>query len=121
MAFSLRSVGAWEKEYHFEDAVAVEDIFNGEIGIVADGEFTKDADGTSIVMQVEVGDEAGLDKYQIAKGSHVRTLKLDEIVGKELIGYGYPLPDTFAVGTTVGKLKVTKVIGNGGAVVEVQA
>lgn len=118
----LRWLDQIEHQYHFEDAVTTEDIFNGEIGSNAAGKFTPDEDGDRVVMQIERGDEEYFDKFPIPKGTHVRTLKLDEIVGQELEVYGYPLPATFTKGTVVGKFKVTEVLGNNiGAIVEVQA
>ena len=119
----LHSIAQIEKEYNFVPAVAGEDILNGEIGTVdADGKFTVDADGTSVVAQVEEGDDAGLTKYPIAEGTPIRTLDLTKMVGEKLDVYGYPLPSTYAVGTVVGKMEVTEIIGNyDGAVVEVQA
>lgn len=120
--FKLNTIGAIEKEYFFEDAVVDVDVLNGAFGTVAAGKFTPDADGTSVIMQVEVGDDAGMPEYKIAKGSHVRTLDTTKLNGRKLEVYGYPLPATFAVGDTLGCFTIEEVIGNKvGAVVKVTA
>ena len=62
-----------------------------------------------------------MDKYKISAGSRVRILDPTKVVG-ELELYGYPLPDTFAVGDTIGCFTITEIIGNKlGAVVKVTA
>ena len=88
-------------------------------------------------MQVECGDDAGLDVYPISKGSHVRTFDLSTVVGELLDVYG-ELPDKVKVADKLqsdasGKLvveasvdsgiylEVKEVIGNNdGLVVEVK-
>lgn len=116
----FRTIGQIEHgEYPFENAVATADVFNGAFGTVADGKFTPSANGTKVVMQVEVGDDAGLENYKIVKGSDVRVLDTAKVKG-ELEIYGYPLPATFKVGDTVGCFTITDIIGNSiGAVVKV--
>lgn len=62
-------------------------------------------------MQAEDGDNAGLPKYPIAKGEHVRVLDVAKLAGEELEVYDYPLPDEVAVGnkltaTADGSLEV---------------
>ena len=70
-------------------------------------------------MQVEVGDDAGVAEYKIPAGSHVRVLDPAKVDG-DLEVYGYPLPDGFKVGDTVGCFTITGIIGNKlGAVVKV--
>ena len=106
-------------EYPFEDAVVNVDVLNGAFGTVADGVFTPDEAGKKVIMQVEVGDEAGMAEYKIPAGSHVRVLDPTKVVGN-LEMYGYPLPDGFKTGDTVGCFKIESVIGNKvGAVVQV--
>ena len=105
-------------EYPFEDAVVNADVLNGAFGEVADGVFTASASGKKVIMQVEVGDDAGLAEYKIPAGSHVRVLDPSKVEG-DLELYGYPLSGDFKVGDTVGCFKITKVIGNKvGAVVQ---
>lgn len=118
----FRTLGQIEHgEYPFEDAVVDKEVMNGAFGDVADGKFTASESGKKVVMQVEVGDDEGLDTYKIPAGSHVRVLDTAKLKG-ELEVYGYPLPDTFAVGDTVGCFTITEIIGNKvGAVVKVTA
>lgn len=105
--------------YPFEDAVVNVDVLNGAFGDVADGVFTPSESGKKVIMQVEVGDDAGIAEYKIPAGSHVRVLDPAKVVG-DLEVYGYPLADGFKVGDTVGCFTITKVIGNKlGAVVQV--
>lgn len=103
-----------EKEYFFEDAVTSAAIANGDFGSVANGSFTVAANATKAVMQVEVGDNADLDVYPIAKNTHVRVIDLKKVAatGKKIEVYGSPLPSTYAKGNklasdTTGKLAVT--------------
>ena len=104
--------------YPFEDAVVDVDVLNGAFGDVADGKITPSESGAKVIMQVEVGDDMGMPEYKIPAGSHVRVLDPSKVEGK-LEVYGYPLPETFAVGDTVGIFKVVEIIGNkSGAVVE---
>jgi len=108
-------------EYPFEDAVVDKEVMNGAFGEVADGKFTASASGKKVIMQIENGDDEGLDTYKILAGSHVRVLDPTKVKGNLEI-YGYPLPDTFAVGDTVGCFTITEIIGNKvGAVVKVTA
>lgn len=108
-------------EYPFEDAVIDEDVMNGAFGDVTDGKFTANDSGKKIIMQVEVGDNKGLNEYKISAGSHVRVLDPMKVNG-EFEVYGYPLPKTFAVGDTIGCFTITEIIGNKiGAVVRVTA
>ena len=93
----FRNFDQIEHKYAFEDAVAGADTFNGAFGTVSAGSFTVAEDGTKVIMQVEDGDNAGLPKYPIAKGEHVRVLDLTKLAGEELEIYDYPLPDTVAV------------------------
>lgn len=121
------SIGQIEKKYTFEDAVIDTDMTNGAFGSVEDGKFTTSANATKAIMQLEVGDNAGLDVYPIPKGSHVRVVDLVAYDGESFEVYGYPLPDTYAVGdklksdangklvngaTAAPYLEVTDIIGN---------
>lgn len=108
-------------EYPFEDAVVDSEVFNGAFGDVTDGKFVPSTSGAKVIMQVENGDDEGLDKYKIPAGSRVRVLDPTKVEGN-LEVYGYPLPDDFAVGDTVGIFTITEIIGNKvGAVVKVTA
>ena len=108
-------------DYPFEDAVVNVDVLNGAFGEVAGGVFTPSASGKKVIMQVEVGDDAGVAEYKIPAGSHVRVLDTAKVEG-ELEVYGYPLTDGFKVGDTVGCFTITGIIGNKlGAVVKVTA
>lgn len=107
--------------YQFEDAVVDTEVLNGTFGDVADGKFTASDSGKKVIMQIEVGDDEAMPEYKIPAGSHVRVLDLAKVNG-ELEVYGYPLPEDFKVGDTVGAFTITEVIGNKvGAVVEVTA
>lgn len=121
------TIGAIEKRYEFEDAVAKTDILNGDFGVVSDGKFSTGANAVKAVMNIEVGDDADLDVYPIAKGTHVRVVDLSKFDGEIVEVYGAQLPDTFVVGNKLasdadGKLvtgasvapyfEVTKVIPN---------
>lgn len=118
----FRTIGQIEHgEYPFEDAVVDKDVLNGAFGDVANGKFTASDSGKKVIMQIEVGDDEGLDEYKIPAGSHVRVLDPTKVVG-ELEVYGYPLSDGFKVGDTVGCFTITEIIGNKlGAVVKVTA
>lgn len=112
----FRNFDQIEHKYAFEDAVAGADTFNGAFGAVTSGSFAVAADGTKVIMQAEDGDNAGLPKYPITKGEHVRVLDLTKLAGEELEIYDYPLPDTVAVGnkltaTADGVLKVNSSVG----------
>ena len=108
----LHTIGQWEHErIPFEDAVTTADTYNGAFGDVADGKFTAGATKTKAIMQVECGDNEGLSKYPIAKGTHVRVIDLAKCKNNLVEIYDYPLPDTVAVGNklesdTDGSLKV---------------
>ena len=123
----FHSISQIEKIYAFENAVATADTFNGAFGVVADGEFTVGADATKAIMNLEVGDEAGLGTYPIKKGTQVRVLDLEAFNGKTIEVYGDQLPDGVAVGNKLASdatgalvagasaapyLEVTKVIAN---------
>ena len=127
MALYFSTIGMWEKEYAFEDAIVNADVLNGAFGAVADGVFTVGANATKAIMQVEVGDDEAMPEYKIAKGSHVRVLDLAKMNGKTVQIYGYPLPTEVAVGNKLASdangalvvgaeaapyLEVTKLIGN---------
>lgn len=103
-----------EKEYFFEDAVTSAAIVNGDFGAVTSGSFAVTANATKAVMQVEVGDNADLDVYPIARGTHVRVVNLAKVAatGKKIEVYGSPLPSTYTKGNKLasdatGKLAVT--------------
>lgn len=98
-------------EYPFEDAVVDVDVFNGAFGDVTDGKFTPSDAGKKVIMQIENGDDEGLDEYKIPAGSRVRILDPAKVNGG-LEVYGYPLPDTYAVGDTLGCFTITEIIGN---------
>lgn len=112
MAFKFHKISQIEHgDYPFEDAVVKTDVLNGAFGDVADGVFTASDAGTKVIMQIENGDDEGLNEYKILAGSHVRVLDPTKVKGN-LEVYGYPLPDTFAVGDTVGIFTITDIIGN---------
>ena len=117
--FKFHTIGQIEHgEYPFEDAVVDVDVLNGAFGDVTDGKFVPSDAGQKVIMLDENGDDAGMDEYKIPAGSHVRVLDPTKVVGK-LEVYGYPLPETWAVGDTLGCFKITEIIGNKvGAVVE---
>lgn len=120
--FKFNKISQIEKEYLFEDAVVDAAVLNGAFGTVAAGKFTPDPDGTSVIMQVENGDDEGLAEYKIPAGSHVRVLDTTKLNGGKLEVYGYPLPASFAVGDALGCFTIEEVIGNKvGAVVKVTA
>lgn len=127
MALYFSTIGAWEKEYAFEDAIVNTEVLNGAFGSVADGVFAVGAKATKAIMQVEVGDDEAMPEYKIAKGSHVRVLDLTKMNGKTVQIYGYPLPTEVAVGNKLASdasgalvtgaeaapyFEVTKIIGN---------
>lgn len=112
----------------FEDAVTTADTYNGAFGDVVDGEFTVGAQKTKAIMQVECGDDEGIPKYPIAKGTHVRVIDLAKCKGNLVDIFDFPLPETVAVddklesdtdgslkvnsGATGVYLQVTEIIGN---------
>ena len=120
MAIKFSTIGQVEHgAYPFEDAVVNVDVLNGAFGDVTGGVFTPSASGKKVIMQNEVGDDAGMAEYKIPAGSHVRVLDPTKVEG-DLEVYGYPLTAGFKVGDTVGCFTITEVIGNKlGAVVKV--
>jgi hypothetical protein len=118
--FKFNKISQLERDtYQFEDAVTETDILNGAFGEVADGKFTASEDGTKVVMQLEYGDDEDMPEYKIPAGSHVRVLDTEKLNGA-LEVYGYPLPDDFKVGDTLGVFTITEIIGNKvGAVVKI--
>lgn len=117
--FKFHKISQIERDaYQFEDAVVDAEVLNGAFGEVADGKFTASESGKKVIMQVECGDDEGMPEYKIPAGSHVRVLDLEKVNGN-LEVYGYPLPEEFAVGDTLGCLKIVEIIGNKiGAVVK---
>ena len=123
----FRNISQIEKLYPFVKAVAGTDVYNGYFGTVTEGTFALAANAKQVVMNVEVGDDEGLDKYFIAKGSDLRVLDLDKLDGQELEIYGKQIPTGVAKGdklksTATGDLvkgataapyvEVTEIIGN---------
>ena len=121
------TIGQIEKKYAFEDAVAGANVLNGDFGAVTAGEFSVGVDAVKAIMQIEVGDNAGLDEYPIKKGEKVRVVDLTAYDGETIEIYGVQLPDTYVKGDklvsdTSGKLvtggstapyfEITKVIPN---------
>lgn len=127
MSVKFKYISQWEKEYHFEDAVVEMDVLNGMVGKVEDGKFVPAEGGNRVIMQNEVGDDMYMPEYKITKGSHVRTLKIDEMNGKFVEFYDFPLPTKFKVGDKLASdangalvvgasaapyFEITKIIGN---------
>ena len=127
MALYFSTIGAFEKEYAFEDAIVNVDVLNGAFGTVTEGVFAVGANATKAIMQVECGDDAAMPEYKIVKGSHVRVVDLVKLNGKTVQIYDYPLPTEVAVGDKLASdatgalvkgaeaapyLTVTKIIGN---------
>ena len=121
-----------EKQYPFVKAVADADVFNGDFGTVTDGKFTVAADAKQVIMNLENGDNEGLDKYPIAKGSDLRVLDLEQINGQAIEIYGKQVPTGVAVkdklkstatgdlvkgATTAPYIEVTEIIGNKAGIV----
>lgn len=94
----FNTIGQIEKGYYFEDAVVDTEVLNGAFGAVTNGKFSAAASATKAVMQVEVGDDMGMDKYKIPAGSHVRVVDLAALNGKVVEVYGAQLPATYKVG-----------------------
>ena len=133
----FRNISEIEKLYPYVKAVAGTDVYNGDFGTVTEGTFALAANAKQVVMNIEVGDDEGLDRYFIAKGSDLRVLDLDKLDGKELEIYGKQIPTGVAKGdklksTATGDLvkgttaapyvEVTEIIGNHkGIVVRVAA
>ena len=133
----FRNISEIEKLYPYVKAVAGTDVHNGDFGTVTEGTFALAANAKQVVMNIEVGDDEGLDRYFIAKGSDLRVLDLDKLDGKELEIYGKQIPTGVAKGdklksTATGDLvkgataapyvEVTEIIGNHkGIVVRVAA
>lgn len=133
----FRNISEIEKLYPYVKAVAGTDVYNGDFGRVTEGTFALAANAKQVVMNIEVGDDEGLDRYFIAKGSDLRVLDLDKLDGKELEIYGKQIPTGVAKGdklksTATGDLvkgataapyvEVTEIIGNHkGIVVRVAA
>lgn len=123
----FNTIGQIEHLNAFEDAVVDTEILNGDFGTVTDGKFAVAATATKAVMQIEVGDDAGMPEYKIGVGSHVRVLDLTKLNGKTVEIYGAQLPSSFTKGdkltsdaagklvtgaTAAPYLEVTKIVGN---------
>ena len=112
MAIKFRTIGQIEHGvYPFENAVASVDTFNGAFGTVTSGAFTVAKSASKAIMLVEVGDDAGMPKYTVAKNSQVRVIDLAKLDGQEIEVYDYPLPDKIEKGNKLvsqedGSLKV---------------
>ena len=65
----FRNISEIEKLYPYVKAVAGTDVYNGDFGTVTEGTFALAANAKQVVMNIEVGDDEGLDRYFIAKGS----------------------------------------------------
>lgn len=85
-------------EYPFEPAVAGADTFNGAFGAVTSGTFAVAAAASKAIMNLEVGDNVGLDTYPIKKGEQLRVIDLTKLNGKTMEIYGDELPSGVAVG-----------------------
>lgn len=94
----FHKISQFEKGYYFEDAVVDTEVLNGAFGAVTNGKFAPAASATKAVMQVEVGDDMGMDEYKIPAGSHVRVVDLKAINGQVVEVYGAQLPATYKVG-----------------------
>ena len=121
-----------EKQYPFVKAVADADVFNGDFGTVTSGKFALAANAKQVIMNLENGDNEGLDKYPIAKGSDLRVLDLEQINGQAIEVYGKQVPTDVAVkdklkstatgdltkgATTAPYIEVTEIIGNKAGIV----
>lgn len=128
----FHNISQIEKLYPFVSAVADADVYNGDFGTVTKGKFATAATAKQAVMNIEVGDNAGLDEYPIAKGSDLRVLDLDKIDGQEVEIYGKQIPAGVAIGdklksnatgdlvkgaTAVPYVEVTDFIGNKAGIV----
>lgn len=107
----FHTIGQIEHEYGFEDAVASADTFNGAFGAVTTGKFAAGATASKAIMQVEVGDDACMPKYAIAKDAHVKVVDFAKYDGELFDIYDYPLPASVNVGDKLqsqadGSLKV---------------
>lgn len=94
----FNTIGQIEKNYYFEDAVVDAEVLNGAFGTVTNGKFAPAASATKSIMQVEVGDDMGMDEYKIPAGSHVRVVNLKALNGQVVEVYGVQLPATYKVG-----------------------
>lgn len=94
----FHTIGQIEKLNPFVDAVVKKEVLNGDFGEVTTGEFAVGAKKKQVVMQLECGDDAGVDEYKIPAGSHVRVLDLEKLNGQLIEVWGHPLPATFAKG-----------------------
>lgn len=92
----FHTIGQIEKLNPFVDAVVKKAVLNGDFGEITTGEFAVGAKKKQVVMQLECGDDAGVDKYEIPAGSHVRVLDLEKLEGQLIEVWGHPLPATFA-------------------------
>lgn len=120
MAVLFSSVGEIEKTYSFEDAVIEKDMYNGTFGKIEDGKFVACENGTMVIMQKEVGDDAGMEKYLITAGSHVRVLDMVDFAEQfpkfpMLDVIAYPLPAEFAVGDMLASDAEGKLVVGGSA------
>lgn len=124
----FHTIGQIEHVNAFEDATIATATLNGAFGTVTAGAFAVAADASKAIMQLEVGDDAGMAEYTIPVGKNVRVVDLSKFNGKTIEIYGAQLPATYAkddklVSNAAGKLevdaaatapyyKVTKIIGN---------
>lgn len=130
----LHNLRDYEHFYFFEDVVAEVDVLNGCIGEVTDGIFKPAAGGTRGIMQIEVGDDMGMDKYVIPAGTRLRSVRLDKMAELErpIEVYGAQLPKEFKVGDKLASdeagvlvagaegapyLEVVEIIGNKAGIV----
>lgn len=99
MLIKFHTIGQIEMgTYAFEKAVAGADTVNGAFGSVSSGVFSVGADAKKAIMNVEVGDDAGLDDYKIYKDQTLRVVDFTKLDGELIEIYG-TLPDGVEVGT----------------------
>lgn len=120
MAVFFRTIGAIEKTYSFEDAVIDNAMYNGTFGKVEDGKFVPCENGTMVIMQKECGDDAGMEKFLIPAGSHVRVLDIVDFAEQfpkfpMLDVVAYPLPEEFKVGDMLASDAEGKLVVGGSA------
>lgn len=107
----FEKISTTEKNYPYVDAVVTADYKNGTFGAISDGKFTASANGTSVIMNIEDGDDVKFDDYVVKKDAHARIADLTKVNGASLSITSAQLPSTVVKGNKLeaqadGTLKV---------------
>lgn len=94
----FENISVLEKNYPFVKATAYADYKNGVFGTVTDGVFKVGAKATSVLMQLETGNDAHTDEFKVNKNEPVRIADLTKVPGAPVSITKDELPSSVAKG-----------------------